>query len=69
MLTRATLKERLDQRIAIDLDANTRKDLAWEIKVVQLAKERFPNVEQLYEAHHQTKLSLTLMKIEHDKNM
>ena len=34
-----------------------------------MAKERFPIVEQLYKAHCQTKLPLTMMKVELDKNM
>ena len=37
--------------------------------MVKLVKEQFPKVEKMYEAHCQTDLSLTLMKIEHDKNM
>ena len=37
--------------------------------MVLLAKERFPQVEQLYEAHFSTELPLKMMKIELDKNM
>ena len=37
--------------------------------MVLLAEERFPKVEQLYEAHCQIELPLTMMKMELDKNM
>ena len=37
--------------------------------MVLLAEERFPTVEQLYEAHRQTELPLTMMKVELDNNM
>ena len=34
-----------------------------------MAKERFPKMEQLYEAHRQIELALIMMKIELDKKM
>ena len=36
---------------------------------MKLAKQRFPQIEHLYEAHRQTQLPLTMMKIEQEQNM
>ena len=37
--------------------------------MVELAEEKFPQIEQLYEAHRQTDLHLAMMKIEQERNM
>ena len=68
-LTRQTLKERLQERFANELDPNIKANLQWELHVVELAEQRFPKVEKIYEAHRQTKLPLTRMKIELNCNM
>ena len=46
-----------------------KRDISWEMRVAKLAKEQFPKVKQMYEAHRLIELFLTLMKIEHEKNM
>ena len=46
-----TLKEKLQERLAHEADPNIQADLQWELHVVELTKHRFPQIEQLYEAH------------------
>ena len=66
---RQTLKERLQERIAQETDPNIKANLQWELQVVELVEEKFPQIEQIYEAHHQTDLPLAMMKIEQERNM
>ena len=67
--TRQTLKERLQERIVHEVNANLKANIQWELHVVELAEQRFPQIDQIYEAHHQAKLPLNMMKIEQDQNM
>ena len=68
-LTRVTLKDRLQTRIEVEEDATIKANLQWELKVMQLGEQRFPQVEHIYEAYQYTKLPLSMMKIELNKNM
>ena len=67
VLTRVTLKDKLHPRIEVEEDATVKVDLQWDLKVVQLAQQRFPQMEQIYEAHRHTKLHLVMMKIEYGR--
>ena len=64
-----TLKEKLQEKLTHEADPSIQPDLQWELYVVELAKQRFPHIKQLYEAHRQTELPLTMVKIEHEQNM
>ena len=46
-----TLKERLQEKLAQETERDIQADLKWELQVVELAEEKFPQKEQLYEAH------------------
>ena len=59
-----TLKEKLQERLAHEADPNIQANLQWELHVVELAEQKFPQIEHLYEAHCHTELPLTMMKIE-----
>ena len=37
--------------------------------MVDLVEQRFPEIDQIYESHHQIELPLNMMKIKQDKNM
>ena len=64
-----TLKERLQEKLAQEIEPDLQANLKWELQVVELAEEKFPQIEQLYEAHRQTDLPLAMMKIEQERNM
>ena len=64
-----SLKEKLQDRLAAEANPSIQADLKWELRVVELAEEKLPHIEQLYEAHRQTELPLTMMKIELERNM
>ena len=68
-LTRQTLKEKLQDKTANEVDPNIKANLQWKLHVVKLAKQRFPKVEQIYESHQKTELPLIMIKIELDRNM
>ena len=64
-----TLKERLQEKLAQETDLDIQANLKWELQVVELAEDKFPQIEQLYEAHRQTNLPLAMMKIEQERKM
>ena len=39
------LKERLQERLANEVDPNIKANLQWELYVVELVEQRFPKVE------------------------
>ena len=51
------------------MDPDIQANLKWELQVVELAEEKFPQIEQLYEAHRQIDLPLAMMKIKQERNM
>ena len=51
MLTRQTLKERIQERIANEDDPNIKASLQWELHLLELVGQRFPKVDQIYESH------------------
>ena len=66
---RKTLKDKLQDILAHEADPSIQADLQWELHVVELTEQRFPHIKQLYEAHCQIELPLTMIKIEQEKNM
>ena len=50
-LTWQTLKERLQERITHEADPKLKANLQWDLHVVELAEQRFLQIDQIYEAH------------------
>ncbi|KAI5057986.1 hypothetical protein GOP47_0028001, partial [Adiantum capillus-veneris] len=62
-----SLIQRLRDSLQTETDVRKKEDIQWELKIVEMAQEIFLEVEDLYEVHRQSTLSLLFLKIEHDR--